>query len=368
MELNIGSVIASARREKGLTQEALAGTVGVSSAAVSKWETGASYPDITLLPPLARALGLTVDKLLDYREQPTKEEIQAMVKRLSAVFENEGFDAGQRACESVLCDYPTCPALKIEIATLYYRYVLLDLQNRPDDADAEASFNRMLDRSLALFEQSEQETTLPDEAKAARVLRVSVLTMQGKLDEAEAILDAVPQYQQIDTESFYPSLYLAKGDLDKADEYCRRMLKQHVFQTGLTLMNLATVGRRKGDREMARRMADAFQTLYALFGLNETNALHLQTAVALDEGDIAHALDLFDRYVDALQTLTDDDSGNPFFLQAAPSRPLSQSEWKAMNQMIVRNIETDDTYTPLRGEPRFAAALDRLRRALENEN
>lgn len=43
MELNIGSVISNVRRGKGLTQEALADAVGVSSAAVSKWETGVSH-------------------------------------------------------------------------------------------------------------------------------------------------------------------------------------------------------------------------------------------------------------------------------------------------------------------------------------
>nr|WP_297284110.1 helix-turn-helix transcriptional regulator [uncultured Agathobaculum sp.] len=63
MELCIGTTILAARHTKGLTQEALADLVGVSAAAVSKWETGASYPDITLLPPIARALGMTVDAL-----------------------------------------------------------------------------------------------------------------------------------------------------------------------------------------------------------------------------------------------------------------------------------------------------------------
>ncbi|MDO4270917.1 MAG: helix-turn-helix transcriptional regulator [Eubacteriales bacterium] len=42
LELNIGSVIARTRRGKDMTQEALAETVGVSAAAVSKWETGGS--------------------------------------------------------------------------------------------------------------------------------------------------------------------------------------------------------------------------------------------------------------------------------------------------------------------------------------
>lgn len=59
----MGACIARARREKELTQEALANLLGVTNQAVSKWESDACFPDITLLPRLADALGLTLDAL-----------------------------------------------------------------------------------------------------------------------------------------------------------------------------------------------------------------------------------------------------------------------------------------------------------------
>ncbi len=52
-QLQIGANIAARRRARGLTQEQLAARLGVSAPAVSKWETNSSYPDITLLCPLA---------------------------------------------------------------------------------------------------------------------------------------------------------------------------------------------------------------------------------------------------------------------------------------------------------------------------
>ena len=61
---SIGNRIAKYRKEKGLTQEALAEKLGVSSQAVSKWENGASCPDISLLPQLSNELGITTDELL----------------------------------------------------------------------------------------------------------------------------------------------------------------------------------------------------------------------------------------------------------------------------------------------------------------
>ena len=59
-----GAFIAQRRRELGLTQQQLAETVHVTNKAVSKWECGLSYPDVTLLEPLAAKLELTVGELM----------------------------------------------------------------------------------------------------------------------------------------------------------------------------------------------------------------------------------------------------------------------------------------------------------------
>lgn len=59
-----GALIAERRKTLGLTQKELAGRLIVSDKAVSKWETGAGYPEVTLLPLLAETLGITVDELL----------------------------------------------------------------------------------------------------------------------------------------------------------------------------------------------------------------------------------------------------------------------------------------------------------------
>ena len=59
-----GAVIRRLRENKHMTQEELAERVFVSSKAVSKWETGQGFPDISLIEPLAEALGISVIELL----------------------------------------------------------------------------------------------------------------------------------------------------------------------------------------------------------------------------------------------------------------------------------------------------------------
>ncbi|MBR3997085.1 MAG: helix-turn-helix transcriptional regulator [Clostridia bacterium] len=62
--LKIGEIIRHRRRSDNMTQEELAEHLGITKAAVSKWETGESYPDITMLPPLAELFRITIDDLL----------------------------------------------------------------------------------------------------------------------------------------------------------------------------------------------------------------------------------------------------------------------------------------------------------------
>lgn len=69
MNTSIGKRIAGLHKDKGLKQETLAEMLGVSGQAVSKWENDQTCPDISLLPQLARILGVTVDELLSGKQE-----------------------------------------------------------------------------------------------------------------------------------------------------------------------------------------------------------------------------------------------------------------------------------------------------------
>ncbi len=92
MNETIGSRIAKYRKAKGLTQEALANLLGVSSQAVSKWENDSSCPDISLLPALCDALGISTDTLLTGKSEivrllPEKERkpLEALTLRIKVI-------------------------------------------------------------------------------------------------------------------------------------------------------------------------------------------------------------------------------------------------------------------------------------------
>jgi len=101
-EINIARTIVKMRREKGLTQEDIANYIGVSKASVSKWETGQSYPDITFLPQLATLFNISIDELMGYEPQMSKEDIRKLYVKLSADFASKPFDEVLNSCRELL--------------------------------------------------------------------------------------------------------------------------------------------------------------------------------------------------------------------------------------------------------------------------
>ena len=105
-QMRIGGHIAALRKAKGLTQEQLAAQLGVTAPAVSKWETDSSYPDITLLCPLARALGVNVDELLQFEEKPSDQEVVAHINDVMQTAMQGDAAAAEAGLDALECYYP----------------------------------------------------------------------------------------------------------------------------------------------------------------------------------------------------------------------------------------------------------------------
>ena len=81
-EKNIGKFIANKRKEKGLTQRELGDKLYVTDKAVSKWERGISFPDITLLKKLASILDVEVEDILEGESKAKKKSIESKIEEI----------------------------------------------------------------------------------------------------------------------------------------------------------------------------------------------------------------------------------------------------------------------------------------------
>ena len=85
-----GELISTKRKELGYTQETFAGKLGITPQAVSKWENGIGYPDITLLPTIADVFNMSIDELLGHEApKPAIEESNDSVLQVDAVDESD---------------------------------------------------------------------------------------------------------------------------------------------------------------------------------------------------------------------------------------------------------------------------------------
>ena len=106
MNIQIGENIKRLRKNKNITQEQIAEILGVSITAVSKWERGETYPDITLLFPLAHYFGVSLDELMGYNEEKIREDIKALLDEYRALSYEREF---QKARELIIKAYKEYP-------------------------------------------------------------------------------------------------------------------------------------------------------------------------------------------------------------------------------------------------------------------
>lgn len=123
--MQIGTVIRKYRKEKNMTQEEMASYLGVTAPAVNKWENGNACPDIMLLAPIARLLGISTDTLLSYREELTKQEIANISNEIGKRLMKEPYEDVFRSAMQKIQEYPNCGKLAFVLAQISGRERLL---------------------------------------------------------------------------------------------------------------------------------------------------------------------------------------------------------------------------------------------------
>ena len=120
MQLNLGTKIRELRHHDGRTQEALAEALGVTSQAVSRWESSGSYPDVEIIPSFANYFGVTIDELFGYCND-REIKIDSIIKKVNAFdIKSRGDDEWVDECLSLLreglAEFPKNERLLITLA------------------------------------------------------------------------------------------------------------------------------------------------------------------------------------------------------------------------------------------------------------
>ncbi|MBQ6818087.1 MAG: helix-turn-helix transcriptional regulator [Clostridia bacterium] len=222
MKLYLGENIKRLRMKKQITQEQLAVAMGVTCAAVSKWERENTLPDITLLPNLAHYFGVTIDELIGYDEAKIEREIERFFEQRTALQKDgkwaESIELTRKAYENYPNDHRVMSCYMWDKAGDY--------------ADN--------DTAVLLANKEEFETIcerILTESNDLR-LRLDAVNMKGKLLHAEGKTEqAVALYQ-----AQFPDWYLTKGQkteqlFSKDTPEFARQLRQNMLELGAFAVN-----------------------------------------------------------------------------------------------------------------------------------
>lgn len=272
-DIKIGTIIATYRKKKGLTQEELAKHLGISKPAVSKWESGQSYPDILLLPVLASFFDISVDELIGYEPQMSKEEVGKLYRRLAQSFAGEPFEKVYAECEEYIKKYFACWELQVQMALL--------LLNHANLAGSPERMKEVVQRALQLLTRVEECGDDVVQAKMAFKLQALCYLLLQQPQEAINRLEDIRE-SLFSTDSVLVKAYQMKGDKDKAIQYLQGFTYNNLMSIlGFAPDYFAMYGDQPEKMEHYYQLFTGLAELFELEDLHPAALLQLHLAAAI---------------------------------------------------------------------------------------
>lgn len=350
MDLEIGSKITDLRKKKGLTQEQLAAALGVSAPAVSKWETGGSYPDITLLCPLARALGTDVDFLLAFEEELAEEDLGRYMTEVLGMARDNVPEAEKKLME-LLHTYPANIPLKFSAAAALSFFEM----SAPESGEADRLRWSSLKKELVqtIYDSGNPAFYLP-----AVSMLVSFALAEDDLEKAEELLRGTSA-ESADFTMLWARLYQKKGDREEALAVVQRRLYTIIGEVRTCLMCM--LGEDMGlDAERCVEICRVLEKMEDIFGVGGGMGVGVLAEVYLRIGRKDEAYRYLEQLASRITGGMDAPNSWLFAPAIAPSgEKLTVSD--GLRWVYLQALEKDACFEPLRGEERFGELISGLR-------
>lgn len=353
--MKIGLMITELRKKKGMTQEQLAAALGVSAPAVSKWETDSSYPDITLLCPLARVLGTDVDSLLAFEEKLSETDLgRHMTDIIGLVREGRVTEAEEKLM-CLLHTYPSDIPLKFSATAALSFFEMSASACSETDKERWTALKKELVQ--ALHDDGDPAYYLPSVS-----MLVSFALAENNLEKAEELLKETPTNSE-DFTMLRARLHLKKGDRNEALAVVQRRL--YALTGEMRTCLICMLGEdMMPDEERCIEICRIFEQLDDIFGVGGGMGAGVLAEVYLRIGRKDEAYGYLERLVERASGQMD----SPNSLLFAPAIAPSQEQLTVSSQMrlvFLQGLEKDACFEELRGEERFERLVAKLKGSLE---
>lgn len=367
--LKIGENLIRLRHQKKITQEQLAMFVGVTKASVSKWETGQTMPDILLLPQLAAYFDVTVDELIGYCPQLSKEQIQKVYEELAAAFAKEPFGKVMEQTKQYVRQYYSCYPFLLQICMLWVNHFMLALD--------QAGQKEVLEGISEVCGHIRENCKDPALCSDAVGLEALAYLQQGRAAEAITILEEelLPESWMRQKNGLLITAYMMRGEREKAERFSQLTMYYHLLSLLGTAGQYLSVNMQKLSvcEETIRRMEAMIQA-YSIRKLHPNNAavFEYQASICyLTHKELEKAVRHLGFYVQCMEELLRAENltlhGDPYFdkLDAwMEEQSRYGKEAPRSRELVLQDIRksfSDPIFESLQGYAEF----ERLKKRLE---
>lgn len=350
--MSMEAILREKRKALGLTQEQVAKYLGVTTPAVNKWEKGATCPDITLLPALARLLKTDPNTLLDFKENLSDQEIYNFTTYLVEVTQGEGIARGFEVAKQKICEFPNCYKLLHRIVlTLDGLIIMADLTPKQKE-----TYNNTL---IELYEQLAkcEESEL---ALSAVYMLASKWIAAKQYDKAQEMIDLLPDYNAKDKRGMQADIWSGQGEIDKASKLLEQKLTASIQDHQMTLCRLIRFAIEDEKVENAVALANCAKRECEAFELGAywENIAPLELAMA--QKNVEECLKLISIMFEYASNSWNSRI-SPLF-QHIPSYATTQEMNIRLLNGLLSNLEQDPQYEFLREVPEFTELVKKYRR------
>lgn len=346
--MKINLIIKNKRIEQNLTQEQLANYLGVSTPAVNKWEKGVSYPDITLLSPLARLLKVDLNTLLSFNEELTDREINEFINNAIMSIQTDGYEKVFQKCMDKIHEYPTCDKLILNVAMILlgslYMYNVTDKDLYEE-------------RIIHLYEHCANSEKVEIRNQAISLL-INRYIEKKEYDHAREYIDILPNisYDKIQLQG---KLYMSKGELNKASELFEgKLLKSitEIFSTLTSMMEIALKEGRVDDAEYFADIVEKTNTLYELWNYNSYATYFQLYTIQKDQDKL---IEVLEKMIPALKISWDTSKSRLY--KNIKKKDINEQENNQFVQTFLEMIknDVDGSLSFVKENPRFVEILNR---------
>ncbi len=346
--MKINQIIKEKRKEQGLTQEQVAEYLGVSAPAVSKWEKGGTYPDITLLPPLARLLKVDLNTLLSFQDDLSEQEIGQFTNSLVELIKEEGYAAGFATAMAKIREYPGCDQLSGATAPVLEGALTMFA------VEDKGIYAPQID---ALYERAARSEDARVRYRAV-IMLIAKYRNRGDYEKAQKLLDGLPDVS-FGKKQAQASLHLSQGKYVEAAELLERKLLSEASEMHSTLLQLLDIALKESRDADAQHLAEMAKETAKLYDLWEYTVYVAGFQLAAEKQDAAVGIPLLRAMLAAMQKPWK--IGASLLYRHITPESVEKSFTAQLISVLLTELQTDDQFAFLRSDPAFPELLREYR-------